>query len=112
MLIDTITKTSFLDNRIIRESFTRESAILIFNYLDSDDQQEEFDPQNIASIYHEADIEELKSDYKFYDSIKEASTLEEIKEELENYTHVLGISEEYDFRTQKTIRRLVFNSQF
>ena len=32
--------------------------------------------------------------------------------ELENYTHVLGISEEYDFRTQKTIRRLVFNSQF
>ena len=69
MLIDTITKTSFLDNRIIRESFTRESAILIFNYLDSDDQQEEFDPQNIASIYHEADIEELKSDYKFYDEI-------------------------------------------
>lgn len=112
MLIDTITETSFLDHKIIRDNFSRDASKLIFNYYDSYDRPEEFDPQNIASTFHETEFKYLKFDYDCIDGIDKAETLEEIAEILGEKTTVLGISEEYDFNVGKTVRRLVFNSQF
>jgi len=112
MLIDTITETSFLDCKIIRDNFSRDGATLIFNYYDSDDQPKEFYPQDIASTFCETDFKTLKFDYDYIDGIDKAETLEKIAEILSKETTVLGISQEYCYMEAKTIKRLVFNSQF
>ena len=112
MLIDTITEHKFLDHPVIQKSFSRNGATLIFNILDDEPYPTEFDPQYIASAWHEADLKELKYDYKHIDAVAEAQTLEEIDKALRKYTTVAGISEEYDYTKKETINRLVFDAEF
>ena len=93
MIIETLTKSQFVGNETIRDSFTYEAAGALFDWYSdlAEDCGEpvEFDPVGFRCDWSEYSLDELMTDYGHL--LEEGQEPEDLPEVLEQHTTILEL---------------------
>lgn len=93
MIIETLTKSQFVGNETIRDSFTYEAAGALFDwYTDLAEgcgEPIEFDPVGFRCDWSEYALDELQDDYGYL--LDEDQEPEDLPEVLENHTIIIKL---------------------